>query len=210
MKLSRNWWMLVVALMLAAVVTIAQQQEQQPGTQQPGTQQQGTQQGTQPAAAGVKVNPSAVQKKAQSSPPTSATPATSIGTNTKMATPAGSVSWAEQVDVDGDGQIDQATLAWDAKDRVLISDKSGTFTCADGSQGSGELLVAVNGQGNRWNRPVGSGFWLASLNKGQCGTQTNTMWGCKFDASGNSTACGVAQLDEKNQDLIIVTAQPAR
>ena len=127
-----------------------------------------------------------------------------------MATPAGSVSWAEQIDVDGDGQVDQATLAWDAKDRVLISDKSGTFTCADGSQGSGELLVAVNGQGNRWNRPVGSGFWLASLNKGQCGTQTTTTWGCKFDVSGNPTACGVAKLDEKNEDLIIVVAQPGR
>jgi hypothetical protein len=180
-----NCCMLALVLLLGAAFTMAQEQ----------------------GATGVKVNPSAVQKKAQSPPPSNATPTTSVGNTTKMATPAGSVSWAEQVDVDGDGQADQATLAWDAKDKVLISDKSGTFACANGSQGSGELLIAVNGQGNRWNRPVGSGFWVASLNKGQCGAQTDTMWGCKFDASGNSTACGVAQLDEKNEDLIIVTAQ---
>jgi hypothetical protein len=32
------------------------------------------------------------------------------------------------------------------------------------------------------------------------------MWGCKFDASGSDTACGIAVLDEKTDDLIIVAA----
>ena len=157
---------------------------------------------------GVKVNPGTVRKKAQSSPPSTAAETSSIGNQTKMATPAGSVSWAEQLDVDGNGQVDRATLAWDAKDKVLFSNTSGTFTCNNGATGSGELLIAVNGAGNLRNRPVGSGFWVAALNKGQCGAQTDSLWGCKFDASGNSTACGIAQLDEANDDLIIVTAQP--
>ena len=32
------------------------------------------------------------------------------------------------------------------------------------------------------------------------------MWGCKFDAQGTETACGVATLDEKTDELVIVTA----
>jgi hypothetical protein len=179
-------WALIMGLLLGAVVVFAQGQ----------------------GATGVKVNPETMQKKAKSPPPSNATETSSVGNNVKIATPAGSVSWAEQLDVDGNGQVDQATLAWDAKDKVLFSNTSGTFTCNNGATGSGELLIAVNGAGNRWNRPVGSGFWVASLDKGQCGAQTNALWGCKFDASGNSTACGIAQLDQANQDLVIVTVQP--
>jgi hypothetical protein len=182
---NSKWWTLGVVLLLGAVLA--------------GAQQQGT--------TGPKVNPSAVQKKAQAAPPANATPTSSVGTQAKMATP-GAVSWSEQLDVDGNGQAEQATLTWDAKDKVLVSDSSGTFTCSNGDQGSGELLIAVNAKGNLRNRPAGSGFWAASLNKGQCGAQSDTLWGCKFDASGNPTACGAAQIDEKDQDLTIVTAQP--
>jgi hypothetical protein len=181
-----KWCMLAAVLLLGAAVATAQQQ----------------------GATGVKVNPSAVQQKAQAPPPANAAPTTSVGDQTKMATPAGSVSWAAQVDVDGDGQADQATLAWDAKDKVLIGNKSGTFTCANGEQGTGEILVAVNGQGNRWDRPVGSGFWVASLKKGECGAQADTLFGCKFDASGSSTICGAGQIDEQNADLVIVATKP--
>lgn len=181
-----RWCALTMGLLVAAAVIPAQGQ----------------------GATGVKVNPGAVQKKVQSPPPSNAAQTSSIGNQAKMATPAGSVSWAEQLDVDGNGQVDQATLAWDAQDKVLFSNTSGTFTCNNGASGNGELLIAVNGAGNPRNRPVGSGFWVAALNKGQCGAQTDSLWGCKFDASGNATACGIAQLDEANDDLIIVTAQP--
>src|SRR5215472_2957392 len=54
---------------------------------------------------GVKVNPSAVQQKAQSPPPANAAPATTVGNRTQMTVPAGTVSWAEQLDVDGNGQV---------------------------------------------------------------------------------------------------------
>jgi hypothetical protein len=188
----RNLSTIIAVLLLGAAVAVAQGQQGQQG------------------GAGVKVNPSAVQQRAQQPPPSSAAPATTIGNRAQMTAPAGTVSWAEQIDVDGNGQAEQATLAWDAKDKVLISDSSGNFTCSNGSTGSGELLIAVNGAGNSRNRPTGSGFWLASLNKGTCGAQADSLWGCKFDASGNATSCGVAQLDPQTQDLIIVTAQPAR
>src|SRR5215831_3239813 len=102
-----KWWALIMGLLLGAVVVVAQGQ----------------------GGTGVKVNPETMQKKAQSPPPSSATETGSVGNNVKMATPAGSVSWAEQLDVDGNGQVDQATLAWDAKDKVLFSNTSGTFSC---------------------------------------------------------------------------------
>src|SRR5262249_45405231 len=78
-------WALIMGLLLGAVVVFAQGQ----------------------GATGVKVNPETMQKKAQSPPPSNATETSSVGNNVKMATPTGSVSWAEQLDVDGNGQVDQ-------------------------------------------------------------------------------------------------------
>ena len=161
---------------------------------------------TQSSSAGLQVNPAQVQKKAGTPPPAGTTKTSSVGQNVKMATPADSDSWAEQIDVDGNGAAEQTNLVWDGVDRVLFSDSSGTFTCSNGSTGTGELLVAVNGAGNTRGRPVGSGFWVASMDKGQCGVPAGTMWGCKFDATGTVTTCGVATVDQKNNDLIIATA----
>lgn len=109
--------------------------------------------------------------------------------------------------MDGNGTAEQANVVWDGQGKVLFSNATGTFTCRNGATGSGELLVAVNGAGNKWGRPAGSGFWLAAMDKGQCGVPANALWGCKFDATGNPTACGVATLNQKNDDLVIVTAQ---
>jgi hypothetical protein len=181
-----KWGLLAVVLLISAAVAMAQEQN---------------------SSAGVNVNPSAVQKKAGTPPPATATKTSTAGTpHLTMATPPDSSSWTEQIDADGNGQVDQATLTWDAKDRVLFSSTAGTFTCRNGAPGSGELLIAVNGAGNTWGRPAGSGFWLASLDKGQCGAQADALWGCKFDKSGNATACGAARLNQENQDLVIVTA----
>jgi len=164
---------------------------------------------TQNSSAGLQVNPAQVQKKANTAPPTG-TPTsktTIVGQNVKMATPADSDSWAEQIDVDGNGTAEQTNLVWDGADKVLLSNSTGTFTCSNGSTGTGELLVAVNGAGNTRGRPAGSGFWVASMDKGQCGIPAGSMWGCRFNASGTATACGVATIDQKNNDVILVTAQ---
>src|SRR6516225_4002716 len=100
---------------------------------------------TQSASAGLQVNPAQVQKKAAAPPPAGTTKTSSIGQNVKVATPADSDSWAEQIDVDGNGTAEQTNLVWDGADKVLFSNSSGTFTCSNGSTGTGELLVAVNG-----------------------------------------------------------------
>jgi len=160
---------------------------------------------------GVKVNPAEVQKKAGTPPPANATKTSTVGTeHLKMTTPPDSASWAEQLDIDGNGQVDQVTLTWDGKDRILFSTTSSTFRCNNGATGNGELLVAVNGSDNPQGRPEGSGFWLASLDKGQCGAQAQSLWGCKFDKAGNPTTCGSARLDNQTHDLVIVKAVPAQ
>ena len=90
--------------------------------------------------------------------------------------------------------------------RDPLSYTVGAFGCKNGGTATAELLIGINAAGNPRKRPAGSGFWVASLDKGECGAQAAGMWGCKFDASGAETACGVAVLDEKTDDLIIATA----
>ena len=114
--------------------------------------------------------------------------------------------WAEKLDVDGDGDVEDSNLVWDDEDGVLFSYTVGAFGCRNGGTASAELLIAVNAAGNPRKRPAGSGFWVADLDKGECGAQAAAMWGCKFDASGAETACGVATLDEKTDDLVIAAA----
>lgn len=180
----------VIVLLVSVAIGLAQTQTQ-----------------TQSSSAGLQVNPAQVQKKASTPPPAGTTKTSSVGQNVKVATPADSDSWAEQIDVDGNGTMEQANLVWDGTDKVLFASSPGTFTCSSGATGTGELLVAVNGAGNTRGRPVGSGFWVASMDKGQCGIPAGTTWGCKFDASGTATACGAATIDQKNNDVILVTAQ---
>ena len=56
------------------------------------------------------------------------------------------------------------------------------------------------------HRPAGSGFYIVSLDATECKAEVAEAYGCKFDAKGNPTACGVAEVDDKNDDIIIATA----
>ena len=160
---------------------------------------------------GPTVNPAAVTKKAGSPPPSNAKPTTSAGNhNAKVATANSATDtdsfWLERLDIDGDGDVEDTNLVWDDEDKVLFAYSAGTLACRNGGTASADLLVAAYGAGNPRNRPVGSGFWVADLDRGECNAPSATLWGCKLDASGNETACGVAVLDEKTDDLTIVTA----
>jgi hypothetical protein len=164
------------------------------------------------AAAGPTVKPGAVQKKAGTAAPGSATKAKSAGKSAAKVSTANSASdddsfWVEKVDIDGDGSVEDANLVWDDEDKILYAWKEGTFKCRNGGTGTGEVLVAVNAAGNTRNRPAGSGFWAAAVDKGECGAEAAGLWGCRFDDSGAETACGVATLDEKNDELVVVTVQ---
>jgi hypothetical protein len=114
--------------------------------------------------------------------------------------------WIEEIDVDGDGDVETADFLWDDEDKVLLIYYEDDFTCENGNPGSGAILMGINGADNPRKRPAGSGFYIISLNEGECGAEEAGLWGCKFDANGNDTTCGIAVLDEKNDDLIIITA----
>jgi hypothetical protein len=167
----------------------------------------------QTTAAGPTVKPAAVAAKAASPAPAPANAKTtkSAGAGKQTVSTANSASdddsfWVEKVDLDGDGDTEDSNLVWDDEDKVLFAYSVGAFTCRNGGTATAGLLVATNAEGNPRKRPAGSGFWVAELDKGECGAQAAALWGCTFDASGNETACGVATLDEKNDDLIIATA----
>jgi len=162
------------------------------------------------SATGPEVKPSAVQTRAMAPPPPNATKAKSIGKGAAMVTTANNATdsdsfWAEQLDIDGDGQVDDTNLLWDDEDKVLYAYTDGTFACRNGATGTGGLLVAAYGEGNTQHRPAGSGFWVASLDRGECNAQAAALWGCKYDARGATTACGIATVDAKNDDILIAT-----
>ena len=109
--------------------------------------------------------------------------------------------------MDGDGDAEDTNLVWDDEDKVLFASSSGQFTCRNGGTATADLLVATYASGNSLNKPAGSGFWVADLDKGECAAQAAGLWGCKFDAQGNETACGVATVDEKTDDVVIAVAK---
>ncbi len=162
-------------------------------------------------ATGPAVKPGGVAKKAGATPPASAKPAKAAGSNKAKLSTANSAAdddsfWIERLDVDGDGDVEDANLVWDDEDKILFVYSVGAFTCKNGGTATAELLVATNAAGNPRKRPAGSGFWVADLDKSECGAQAAGLWGGKFDANDSETACGVAVLDEKNDELVIAAA----
>ena len=164
-------------------------------------------QGSAPQAP-VKVNPPASVKS--KTPPADAGKGTSIGKGKASTTTANSAGdtdsiWAEKVDIDGDGNVDDTNFLWDDEDKVLYFSKDGTFTCSSGGTGSGGMLVAVYGAGNAYGKPANSGWWVVDVDKGECGAQAAGLMGCKFDGSGTYTSCGVAVIDARTDDITIAS-----
>ena len=166
----------------------------------------------QAAQAPVKVQvPASVKEKANApAPPATATQGKSNGKGKATANTANSATdtdsiWVEKIDVDGDGNVEEASLLWDDEDKVLYIYKDGTFTCGNGGTGTGGMLIAVYGKGNTRGKPAGSGWWAAELDKSECAAQAAGLYGCAFDATGAATACGAAVVDDKG-DALVVTA----
>jgi hypothetical protein len=164
------------------------------------------------AGSPVKVKvPAAVAAKANApTPPAKATKKTNIGKGkaamgTANASDDGDSFWVEEIDIDGDGTAEATDVLWDDEDKVLFLYAEGEFPCADGSTGTGDMLVAINGQGNPRGRAAGSGWYLVTLDEGECKAKAAGAYGCKFDAKGDVTACGSAVVDEKNDEIVITT-----
>lgn len=164
----------------------------------------------------VSVNtPAPVVAKANApTPPSAAAKRTSAGLGKASVNSSDDASdadahWVEQLDVDGDGNMEETTVLWDDEDKVMYYYAAGDFTCTSGGTGNGDLLVAVYGEGNTDARPAGSGWYMVTLDESECGAAAAGAYGCTFDAAGNETSCGLAEVDEQTDDLTIVTATAA-
>jgi hypothetical protein len=126
-------------------------------------------------------------------------------TSVKSSAPAS--FWTEQVDIDDDGTVEDNQFLWDAQRGVLYTYREDDFSCANGKPETGKILMAIYAKGNKAGQPVGSGWYVVGLNAGQCGVAKEGAYGCKFDASGNYTACGAAVVNNKTGELDAVVVK---
>jgi len=160
----------------------------------------------------VKVPAAVIAKANDPAPPVDASKKTSVGkgktaSNTSNGEGDDDSFWVEEIDVDGDGDVVSTDVIWDDEDKVLfLYSENDSLVCADGGPATADLLIAINGKGNARNRPAGSGWYLVTLDETECNAEAAMTYGCRFDAKGNPTACGVAVVDAKNDDIIIATA----
>ena len=168
------------------------------------------------AQANLKVQvPQSVSDKANAPPPASAQQRATIGHDAASINTAQNAQdtdsfWTEQVDVEGNGNVKSTDLLWDDETKVLFLSSQGTFTCTNGNTGDGDLLVAVYGKGNTAGRPAGSGWWAAQLDAGECAAKAAGIYGCRFNASGAATECGLAVIEQKKEDITIKAVKIAK
>jgi hypothetical protein len=140
-------------------------------------------------------------------PPANAKQATSIGEGRIAVNRANpSYVWTQEVDYDNDGTVEETDYLLDPVDKMTFLFVEDDFTCADGTgRGNGAILIAVYGEGNKQRKPAGSGWYVAELDKGECNAQAAALWGCRFDANANPTACGI--VTAQVQDDIVIVSQ---
>ena len=112
--------------------------------------------------------------------------------------------WTETIDISGAGQIVNADMLWDGSAKILYAFAHTTLRCTHGKSLDGDVLVAIYGKKNFLDKPAGSGWWVVGLDKDQCEATVPGLYGCKFSPSGQSVACGRAELDTRVNDMAIV------
>ena len=113
-----------------------------------------------------------------------------------------SLFWTEQVDLEGYGKVASTDFLYDSGRNILYAYRTDDFTCSNGESGRGEILQAVYTKGNH-TKPVGSGWYVVSLNAGKCGVSRVGNYGCRFDAVGNPTECGYAVVSADKGEIAI-------
>ena len=153
-----------------------------------------------------KPSAAAIAKASAPKPPPSAKKGTAIGKGRlAVRRTHDSSAWAEEIDVDGDGTVEQTDFLHDATDKITFVYAEKDFPCSGGGRGHGGVLTGVWAAGNKAGKPPGSGFWVADLDEGECGADAAGLWGCKFGPSGAATECGLAVVAG---DDITITEKP--
>ena len=158
------------------------------------------------SGAGVKTNPAAVQARAKQPPPANAAQKSSIGSGSASVmtanTPGDTDSfWIQELDIDGDGTVEQVQLLWDDEDKVLFAYAETDVPCANGGTAVVAVLVGVNGQGNPRGRAAGSGFYAITLDAMECDAAAAGLYGCTFDAAGNESAWALVVVDSMGDEI---------
>jgi hypothetical protein len=112
--------------------------------------------------------------------------------------------WTETVDLSGAGTIVNTDMMWDSSSKILYAFAHTNLRCAHGKSIEGDVLVGIYGKKNILSRKPGSGWWVVELAQNQCQAPLAGLYGCKFDAQGNTLACGRAELDQRINDMAIV------
>ncbi len=161
----------------------------------------------------ARVNPAEVQSLAKApAPPANATKQTAIGKGKaamKTADAPGDtdLSWVMELDIDGDGTVEETTLLWDDEARILLAYADTDVPCEWGGTAMVSLLVAVNAKGNPRGMHEGSGFYGVFLDATECAAEAAGLYGCRFDPRGKLTACGAAILDEATDTVAIAAVR---
>ena len=153
----------------------------------------------------VNVGPVAAVKAANPTPSPAAknqSQKTAIGAGPASVKASGpSAYWTDLVDIDGDGVEEDTQFLFDKQRGILYTYKLDNYQCANGTSQNGNVLMGLYTQGNNAGRPSGSGWFVVSVQAGQCGEKKAGLFGCRFDASGKPTTCGTAKVKEDSGEL---------
>ena len=112
--------------------------------------------------------------------------------------------WSEAVDLEGAGSVVNADMLWDASSKILYAFAHTNLRCTHGKAVEGDILIGIYGKKNFLGKTPGSGWWMVDLAKNQCEAPVAGLYGCKFDAQGNTLACGHAEIDLRINDMVVV------
>ena len=95
-------------------------------------------------------------------------------------------------------------MLWDASSKIFYVFAHAKLRCMRTKPLESGILIGIYGKRNFLGKSAGSGGWVVGLSEDQCEVAQPGLYGCKFDAPGNTIACGRAELDPRINDIAIV------
>lgn len=108
--------------------------------------------------------------------------------------------WQEQVAYRG-GKMVTTDFLYNPNVGVVYGYREDDFRCANRQPAHGNILEARYTQSNQAGKPAGSGWYAVELDAGKCGAKASGIYGCRFDANGDPTECGVATINDQTGDI---------
>jgi hypothetical protein len=116
--------------------------------------------------------------------------------------------WEEQLAIGGSTHAVVTTeFLYDPNVGVLYGYREDDFACKNGQTAHGGVLEALYTADNKAGKPAGSGWYAVALDAGKCDAKASGIYGCKFDANGNPTECGVATINNQTGDIAVVAVR---